>query len=49
MCKNNQFIISTFKPELIDIADNIYMVKFANKISNIVKIEKDEALKFIES
>ena len=49
LSKSNQFIISTFKPELIDVADNIYMVKFANKTSNIVKIEKDEALKFIES
>ena len=49
LSKNNQFIISTFKPELIDIADNIYMVKFANKTSNIIKIEKDEALKFIQA
>ena len=49
LSKNNQFIISTFKPELIDVADNIYMVKFANKTSNIIKIEKDEAHKFIES
>ena len=49
LSKNNQFIISTFKPELIDVADNIYMVKFANKASNIVKIEKEEAVKFIES
>ena len=49
LSKNNQFIISTFKPELIDVADNIYMVKFANKTSNIIKIEKEEALKFIES
>ena len=48
LSKNNQFIISTFKPELIDVADNIYMVKFANKTSNIIKIEKDEAHKFIE-
>ena len=48
LSKNNQFIISTFRPELIDVADNIYMVKFANKTSNIVKIEKDEASKFIE-
>ena len=48
LSKNNQFIISTFKPELIDAADNIYMVKFANKTSNIIKIEKDEAHKFIE-
>ena len=49
LSKTNQFIISTFKPELIDVADNIYMVKFANKTSNIVKIDKDEALKFIEA
>ena len=49
LSKNNQFIISTFKPELIDVADNIYMVKFANKTSNIITIEKDEAHKFIES
>ena len=49
LSKDNQFIISTFKPELIDVADNIYMVKFANKTSNIIKIEKDEALKFILS
>jgi structural maintenance of chromosome 3 (chondroitin sulfate proteoglycan 6) len=49
LSKNNQFIISTFKPELVDVADNIYMVKFANKTSNIIKIEKDEALKFIEA
>ena len=48
LSKNNQFIISTFKPELVNVADNIYMVKFANKTSNIIKIEKDEALKFIE-
>ena len=49
LSKDNQFIISTFKPELIDVADNIYMVKFANKTSNILKIDKDEALKFIQS
>ena len=47
--KNNQFIISSFKPELIDVAGQIYMVKFVNKTSNIVKIKKDEVLKFIES
>ena len=41
LSKNNQFIISTFKTELIDVADNIYLVKFANKTNNIVKIETD--------
>ncbi len=42
-----QFIISTFKPELLDNADNIYQVKFANKTSNVVKIEKEDAKKFL--
>ena len=44
---DKQFIISTFKPELLDNADNIYQVKFANKTSNIVKMDKDEAKKFL--
>jgi len=43
----NQFLISTFKPEILDIADNVYRVKFANKTTNITKISKDEAKVFI--
>ena len=49
LSKNSQFIISTFKPELIDVADNIYMVKFANKTSNIIRVEKEEAEKFVSA
>ena len=45
---NNQFIISTFKPELLDTAENIYQVKFANKTSNVIKIQKEEAKKFLK-
>lgn len=42
-----QFIITSFKSELIDVADNIYLIKFANKTSNIAKIEKEEAINFL--
>lgn len=43
----NQYIISTFKPEILDVSDNIYQVKFLNKTSNFNKISKEEASKFI--
>jgi structural maintenance of chromosome 3 (chondroitin sulfate proteoglycan 6) len=43
----NQFIVSTFKSEILDVADNVYRVKFANKTTNITKISKDEAKVFI--
>jgi len=43
----NQFIVSTFKSEILDVAENVYRVKFANKTTNIVKITKEEAKAFI--
>lgn len=43
----NQFIVSTFKSEILDVAENVYRVKFANKTTNITKISKDEAKVFI--
>ena len=48
LSEKNQFIISTFKPELLDTADNIYQVKFANKTSNVTKIQKEEAKIFLK-
>ena len=48
LSEKNQFIISTFKPELLDTADNIYQVKFANKTSNVTKIQKEEAKTFLK-
>jgi structural maintenance of chromosome 3 (chondroitin sulfate proteoglycan 6) len=43
----NQYVISTFKPEILDVSDNIYQVRFLNKTSNLNKISKEEASKFI--
>lgn len=48
LSETNQFIISTFKPELLDTASNIYQVKFANKTSNVVKMEKEDAVRFLK-
>lgn len=47
LSQENQFIISTFKSEILEVANNIYKVKFANKTTNITKISKDEAKNFI--
>ena len=43
MSDQNQFIISSFKEEMIDIADNIYLIKFENKGSKISQIKRKEA------
>jgi structural maintenance of chromosome 3 (chondroitin sulfate proteoglycan 6) len=48
LSEHNQFIISTFKPEILDVSNNIYGVKFVNKSSNLAKISKEEATKFIK-
>ena len=46
---NNQFIITTFKPEFLDVADNIYLVKFANKSSHIIKVSLEEGQKLLQN
>ncbi|KAI5959598.1 SMC3 [Candida pseudojiufengensis] len=46
---NAQFICTTFRPELISLAgDKFYGVVFANKVSNIIEINKAEAMNFVE-
>jgi structural maintenance of chromosome 3 (chondroitin sulfate proteoglycan 6) len=48
LSQQNQYIISTFKPEILEVANNIYQVRFVNKTSNLIKIPKEEAKKFIK-
>ncbi|XP_058189390.1 structural maintenance of chromosomes protein 3 [Rhododendron vialii] len=45
---NTQFITTTFRPELVKVADKIYGVKHKNRVSNVEVISKEEALNFIE-
>lgn len=47
--KNAQFIVTTFKPELVEGADKWYGIKFSQgtNTSNIVPIDKADALRTI--
>ncbi|KAF0682690.1 Aste57867_25208 [Aphanomyces stellatus] len=42
-----QFITSTFRPELVSVADQFYGISHQNKISNIQPMTKEESLAFI--
>ncbi|TDH65313.1 hypothetical protein CCR75_006540 [Bremia lactucae] len=44
-----QFITSTFRPELVNIADKCYGIGHQNKISNVYSMTKEESLDFISN
>ena len=44
-----QFICTTFRPEMLHVAEKCYGVRYlANKSSSVVVVDKEEALKFVE-
>ena len=43
-----QFICTTFRTDMLQVADSFYRVKFENKISEIATVSKQEAIKFIK-
>ncbi|KAH7272657.1 Structural maintenance of chromosomes protein 3 [Fusarium solani] len=43
-----QFICTTFRPEIVHVADKCYGVTFVNKTSTIDCVTADDALKFVE-
>ncbi|XP_042497840.1 structural maintenance of chromosomes protein 3 [Macadamia integrifolia] len=45
---NTQFITTTFRPELVKVADKIYGVTHKNRVSRVNVVSKEEALDFIE-
>ncbi|GAV74167.1 SMC_N domain-containing protein/SMC_hinge domain-containing protein [Cephalotus follicularis] len=45
---NTQFITTTFRPELVKVADQIYGVTHKNRVSRVNVITKEDALDFIE-
>ncbi|KAK2806683.1 Structural maintenance of chromosomes protein 3 [Onygenales sp. PD_10] len=45
---NGQFICTTFRPEMLLVAEKCYGVSFRNKASTIDVVSRDEALKFVE-
>jgi structural maintenance of chromosome 3 (chondroitin sulfate proteoglycan 6) len=42
-----QFIVSTFRPELVSVADRCYGISHQNKVSSIHHLSKKDALHFI--
>ncbi|TYK21697.1 structural maintenance of chromosomes protein 3 isoform X1 [Cucumis melo var. makuwa] len=45
---NTQFITTTFRPELVKVADKIYGVTHKNRVSRVNVVTKEDALDFIE-
>ncbi|KAI1957518.1 Structural maintenance of chromosomes protein 3 [Ophidiomyces ophidiicola] len=45
---NGQFICTTFRPEMLHVAEKCYGVSFRSKASTIDVVSRDEALKFVE-
>lgn len=43
-----QFICTTFRPEMIHVADKCYGVGYEKKASNIGVVSREDALKFVE-
>ena len=44
LSKQSQFLITTFKPELITGADKIFQITFINRVSEMGEIGRDQAL-----
>ncbi|KAK2378214.1 Structural maintenance of chromosomes (SMC) family protein [Trifolium repens] len=45
--ENTQFITTTFRPELVKVADKIYGVTHENRVSRVNVVSENDALKFI--
>jgi structural maintenance of chromosome 3 (chondroitin sulfate proteoglycan 6) len=45
---SGQFICTTFRPEMLLVADKCYGVTFHNKTSHIDAVSREEALRFVD-
>ncbi|CAN4099063.1 unnamed protein product [Withania somnifera] len=45
---STQFITTTFRPELVKVADKIYSVSHKNRVSKVAVVSRERALDFIE-
>eukprot|EP00708_Paratrimastix_pyriformis_P006570 GAFH01005903.1.p1 GENE.GAFH01005903.1~~GAFH01005903.1.p1 ORF type:complete len:131 (+),score=68.29 GAFH01005903.1:1-393(+) len=48
MSAEQQFIVSTFRPELVHIGDRFYAIQYRNKVSRIDVIEHEQAAEFVQ-
>jgi len=47
--KTAQFITTTFRSEQVKVADKCFGIRFYNKISSVEELDRNEAVKFVES
>ncbi|CCE91746.1 cohesin subunit SMC3 TDEL_0D01620 [Torulaspora delbrueckii] len=45
---NAQFICTTFRTDMLQVADKFFRVKYENKISTVVEVDRQEAINFIK-
>eukprot|EP00850_Spirogloea_muscicola_P019286 SM000187S03903 [mRNA] locus=s187:97887:106614:- [translate_table: standard] len=46
--KEMQFITTTFRPELVNVADKVYAVSHRNRVSRVDVVSREDALRFID-
>ncbi|EJS43155.1 smc3p [Saccharomyces arboricola H-6] len=47
LSKNAQFICTTFRTDMLQVADKFFRVKYENKISTVIEVNRTEAIGFI--
>ncbi|SCV04248.1 LAMI_0H14598g1_1 [Lachancea mirantina] len=48
LSSNAQFICTTFRTDLLQVANNFYRVKFENRVSSVTEVSKQSAINFIQ-
>ena len=46
--ENGQFICTTFRPEMLRVAQKCYGVRYQKKSSSVVVVSREEALQFVD-
>lgn len=47
LSKNAQFICTAFRTDMLQVADKFFRVKYENKISTVIEVNREEAIGFI--
>lgn len=47
LSQNAQFICTTFRTDMLQLADRFFRVKYENKISTVVELEREDAVNYI--
>lgn len=47
LSRNAQFICTTFRTDMLQVADRFFRVKYENKISSVVEVDREDAIHFL--